>query len=509
MSSEQIGICVGELTTQEVEFVSSGGIQLGDYVQIEYEGYRVIGFVKHISKVSRAISDYVFPEDIRKVKEIVGNKSILKGKISILGDFEKGMFIPRVPPEPGTPVFRASKALLEKVFGKGDKGKVLVGHLLTRDDVNVYVDVDSIVSRHLSILAVTGAGKSNTVSVIIEGLLDVNGTVLVFDMHGEYVNFGKGVDGGRAVNIIDLKLNPRHLSYSEFRQFANVDDSAFIQDRYLRKARKEVLELIETGKIQSSEFWGRLLAELNKYKEDKENKDDRRSIIGVINKVEDMVESFGDLFDLMQRPMVDQILPRKLNVIDLSHVDERIADIVVSHVLRNALYRRKAFVRGESGERIEFPIFTVIEEAHILASSSVNTRSKYWISRIAREGRKFGLGLCLVSQRPKSLDPNALSQTNNMIILRLIEPGDQRHVQQASESLSSDLVQQLSSLNVGEALLMGSMVPVPALVKVRRAVAKVGGNDISAVEEWKKIAERREKVKTEMDEILNINNLEF
>jgi DNA helicase HerA-like ATPase len=507
--SRLIGVCVGEITTRDVDFVSLGGIQLGDYVQIDYEGFSVIGFVKHVSRVSRTITEYLSPEDISKVKEIVGDKSLFRGKISILGDFNKGMFVPRIPPEPGTPILKASRSVLEKVFGRDDGKKIHIGHLLTREDVNVYIDIDSIVSRHLSILAVTGAGKSNTVSVIIEGLLEKHGTVLVFDMHGEYLSFKKEIDGKSVVNLIDLKLNPRHLSYSEFRQFANVDDSAFIQDRYLRRARKTVLELIETGKLQSSEFWGRLIGELNAYKEDEANRDDRKSIVGVINKVEDMMESFGELFDLLQKPMVDQIVPGKLNVIDLSHVDEKIADIVVSHVLRNTLYRRKAFVRGESGERIEFPIFTIVEEAHILASSSTNTRSKYWISRVAREGRKFGLGLCLVSQRPKSLDPNSLSQTNNMIILRLIEPGDQKHVQQASESLSSDLVQQLASLNVGEALVMGTMIPVPALVKIKKAEAKRGGSDISAVEEWKRIAMSKKDRLKEMREILDLDRMEF
>jgi DNA helicase HerA-like ATPase len=214
-----------------------------------------------------------------------------------------------------------------------------------------------------------------------------------------------------------------------------------------------------------------------------------------------MMELYDELFDLHQSPIIDQIEFARLNVIDLSHVDEKIADIVVSHVLRNVLEARKRFVREREGG-LEFPLLTVLEEAHILASSTINTKSRYWISRIAREGRKFGLGLCLVTQRPKALDSNALSQANNMIILRLVEPGDQRHVQQASESLSADLVEQLPSLNVGEALVMGRMIPVPALVKVKKAKAKRGGNDISAVKEWLKIREKREGIKRDFEDFL-------
>ena len=506
--AQPIGFAVGEPTTREVEFISSNNVQLGDYVELPYEGHRVLGFIKEIRRVNRKLTEDLDPEDIEQLRKLTGKDSFFRGKISLLGDVDRKMFIPRVPPEPGTQIYPASRQTLEKVFGKEGEGKIHIGHLLTRSDVNVYLDIDSIVSRHLAILAVTGGGKSNTVSVIIEGLLERDGTVLVFDMHGEYVNFSFNKNGKPAVRRIDVLLNPTRLSYHEFRIFANVDDSAYIQDRYLRRAFKQVVEEIRNGETPASDFWARLSAELQSYRNDEAFKEDWKSITGVINKVEDMQEFYGELFDTLHPPIVDQIEFGKLNVIDLSHVDEKIADIVVSHVLRNILEKRKAHVRGERGG-LEFPVFMVLEEAHILASSTLNTRSRYWISRIAREGRKFGLGLCLVTQRPKALDSNALSQANNMIILRLVEPGDQRHVQQASESLSSDLVEQLPSLNVGEALIMGKMIPVPALVKIRLAKAKKSGNDISAVEEWKKYKEKLEKDRKELKDFSTLGDTEF
>ncbi|WP_163329371.1 helicase HerA-like domain-containing protein [Desulfurobacterium thermolithotrophum] len=502
-----IGVCVGEPSTREVDFISSEIIQLGDYVELEYEGYKVLGFVKEIKRVNKSLTEDLEPEDVEHLKTLIGKNSFFWGKISLLGDVDKKMFIPRIPPEPGTNIFRASKETLQKVFGKNDDRKIHIGHLLTREDVDVFIDIDSIVSRHLAILAVTGGGKSNTVSVILEGMLDKFGTILVFDMHGEYVNFDYRRNGKPCVRRIDLELNPTRLSYHEFRLFANVDDSAYIQDRYLRRAFKITVEEIQNGQISASNFWGRLLGELYRFLEE-EPKDYQKSIIGIISKVEDMKDLYANLFNLLQTPIVDQIEFGKLNVIDLSHVDEKIADIVVSHVLRNILEKRKAHVRNETGG-LEFPVFMILEEAHILASSTINTKSRYWISRIAREGRKFGLGLCLVTQRPKALDSNALSQANNMIILRLVEPGDQRHVQQASESLSSDLVDQLPSLNVGEALIMGKMIPVPALVKIKLARSKKGGNDISAVSEWKKYKESTQISEKDLSSFLELGDTEF
>ena len=135
--------------------------------------------------------------------------------------------------------------------------------------------------------------------------------------------------------------------------------------------------------------------------------------------------------------------------------------------------------------------FFILEEAHILAPKSRSAGSKYWISRIAREGRKFGVGLCMVSQSPKSLDPDSLSQANNMIILRLVEPQDQRHVQTASESLSDDLVKQLPSLNIGEAIVLGLMSKIPTLVKIDEFAGKLSGGDLDIVAEWNKVHRRR------------------
>jgi DNA helicase HerA-like ATPase len=165
---------------------------------------------------------------------------------------------------------------------------------------------------------------------------------------------------------------------------------------------------------------------------------------------------------------------------------------VVSHILRNVLKSRKEFLR--TGEGLAFPIFLILEEAHILAPQNRKTESKLWISRIAREGRKFSVGLCMVSQSPKSLDSDALSQANNMIILRLVEPTDQNHVQRASESLSDDLIAQLPSLNIGEAIILGLMTRIPTLVKIDEFQGKVTGGDLNIVDEWAKSHEMEEKI---------------
>ena len=142
---------------------------------------------------------------------------------------------------------------------------------------------------------------------------------------------------------------------------------------------------------------------------------------------------------------------------------------------------------------MSYPVFFVVEEAHILAPQNRKADSKTWITRVAREGRKFGLGLCLVSQSPKSVDRETLSQANNMIIMRLVEPNDQKHVQSASESLSEDLINQLPSLNIGEGLILGLMTKIPTLVKIDEFKGRQRGGDLDILNQWKTEKEKDEK----------------
>ena len=325
----------------------------------------------------------------------------------------------------------------------------------------------------------TGAGKSNTVSVLIDGLLKYNAPVFVFDMHGEYVDatFTNG-----EVNVIEPVINPIYMSFSEIKNLANIKGSAHIQERYFRKAFKEAREVISSGGSSSRDFLEIIFVILEDwYNDETRSSNEKNKIMDVMNKVEDLREKYDNLFNINKGNILGTIQIGKANVLDLSQADESIAEVLVSHVMRNSLQYRKNAVHKTSNKTLDFPVFYILEEAHILAPNKRDSNSKFWIQRVAREGRKFGLGLCLVSQSPKTVDHDALSQMNNMIILRLVEPEDQRHVQSASESLSGDLVKQLPSLNVGEAILTGLMTNVPTLVKIDEFKGRRHGGDLDVV----------------------------
>ncbi len=484
----EIGICIGDATPVEVLFVSKELPKFGEYVILEYNGMKILGMISYLVAKNPSLNgDMTDFNNIEELLKYERDSNFILAKARLLGDVES-MQMPRIPPPPGTKVYRASKEILQKIFSSGH---IKIGKLVHGDqDIDVYIDAQKMVCRHLAILAITGSGKSNTVCVISEELTSkLNGTVLIFDMHSEYVRteFSKK-------KIIEPKINPMYLSFDELKILLKIDEKAHVQERVLREAYNEIKRKL--GYINLKEICNHLEKSIIKA-----SSDEKRARIAVLSKLEDFIDRYKDIFDENSRRIIDEIQPGHVNVIDLGEVDENVADVIVSHVLRNILNERKT--RGTLP-----PIFCVIEEAHILAPKDDNTLSKYWISRIAREGRKFGIGICLVSQRPKSLDPNALSQCNNMIIMRLVEPSDQKHVQHASERLSDDLLVHLPSLNIGEAVVLGLMIKVPALVKIYKYDKKLFGGDPDIIEEWKLFEKRiKEEEKDEMQRIKELDEL--
>ena len=420
-----VGICVGETSLSEVTFISDKMPKVGEYVTIEYDGKKVLGMIENLIRGNDALNvDINDFKAIRKISQIGAEDNYIRGKVKILGDVNDNLKLPRTPVLPGTEIKLADRDTLNEIFKVNNPIKL--GCLVNQSDVDVNVEANPILSRHLAILAMTGAGKSNTVSVLINEMLSYFVPVFVFDMHGEYVgaNFPNG-----EVNVIKPKINPVYMSFHEIKRLVNIPSNGYIQERHFRRAFKTAKEMVRSGTAHTNNFlqiiYDILLSDSQEEGSDKQ-------IVDVMNKIDDSMDKYANIFDNNIGNILTNIKIGHVNVLDLSQSDESIANVLVSHIMRNALQMRKNAVHGKDERALDFPVFFILEEAHILAPNKRDSDSKRWIQRVAREGRKFGLGLCLVSQSPKTVDHDALSQMNNMIILRLVEPEDQRHVQSAS-----------------------------------------------------------------------------
>jgi hypothetical protein len=193
----------------------------------------------------------------------------------------------------------------------------------------------------------------------------------------------------------------------------------------------------------------------------------------------------------------------RANILNISELSEKQANVAVAFYLQQLLKDRKdasmamhTKSKRQRNYRFNSPIFVIIEEAHVFIPKEQDTSAKYWTAKIAREGRKFGIGLGIVSQRPRSVDLNVLSQMGSFAIMKIIQEDDQRQIASATETTSRELINQLTSLNVGDAVMVGQWVNLPSLVHIEEVKEKIMGGDQSAVTAWAK-AENMNQVAVE------------
>jgi len=484
-----IGYIVGSATTEQATALLEKKIRNGYYVVIEYDDEKVLGLVTQTFTGSPLLDNNLSDiEFIQKIKKF--NNSIpyfVKAKIKLLCKLNGTLSRPDIPPVAGSPIRLATDEELRSVFSNGE---IRLGRVIGTN-VEVKIKLNSL-ARHLAILAATGSGKSNTVAVLSSRIAENGGSVLIFDYHGEYYD-----SEIPRLNQIEPKINPLSLTVSEFATLLELRENAIIQYRILRRAFKQFVEEVKNGITENTisfaelntNFVQLLTEKVNEVSKDEKRKDSRDE---VLNKIEDFADRYSELIDFTFGDVINRLKVGRVNVVNLSSLDEDGIDAVVAHYLRRILHARKENKIKRTGG-LKFPIISVIEEAHVLLSKDENTLTKHWAGRIAREGRKFGVGLIIVSQRPKGLDENILSQMTNKIILKIVEPTDKKYVLETSDNLSEDLVEELSSLDTGEAIIVGNIVKLPALVKIDKFEGKLAGNDPDLISEWKSVKEDENK----------------
>ncbi|MEO9365106.1 MULTISPECIES: ATP-binding protein [Candidatus Nitrosocaldus] len=519
-----LGFVVGEAYPYKFTFIAKRAISVGEYVVVDANSRRILGMVEHSSirsSIMDGVTNYHAAYEGKAIAERnVRDKSYL-ALVRVLGYTDElingKVTLPSLPPEPGSMVFEASRDEL-KVFSLYGLPWIRIGSLLRNASVDVSVNLDRLASRHLAILSVTGGGKSNLLALIAKRIAELNGTMIIFDYHGEYTDIEMS-----NVEVMDAKINPRYIDEAE--RLADL-----LEVREYATVQREVLGKALTDDVKSStDFWAALKANIDALKDMEEQKGSKKNvqIIKACDRLQGIIDSavrrLGSLLDTSQRRPLDMLRPNKVNILNMIEFTEKQANIAIAYYLEEILEDRKRAERLRSGRGVEVrssissnsgsgsmdstnvkfdtPVICAIEEAHVFLPNNKDTDAKYIASKIAREGRKFGVSLIIVSQRPRRLDQDVLSQMGSLAILRLTNPDDQRYINEASEVLSKELLEYLPSLNVGEAILVGQWVNVPSIVKIEEVREKRVGGDISAVEQWRS-SKRHSKIAKERTEDL-------
>jgi hypothetical protein len=202
-------------------------------------------------------------------------------------------------------------------------------------------------------------------------------------------------------------------------------------------------------------------------------------------------------------PLQDLFTPGRCTVLQLSDIEQNEQQVVVATLLRRVNKARMATVRQESeptGDNyLPYPVFALLEEAHRFAPAGLTVVSTNILKQILSEGRKFGVGIGLITQRPGKLDQDVLSQCMTQVIMRIVNPIDQDTVAKSVESAGRRLLDELPALTKGQAIISGVGVNTPVMCRIRERITRHGGETFDAPAEWAKWHSGDEREKRQQD----------
>ncbi len=477
-----VGIIYGNVGTTAFNFRVAGNIEKMEYVQIEHDtdGW-VLGLVTEMERKTdlsleraKLISD----------GEEVSIEEKVTATVDLIGfrDDRNLLQVPRTPFKAGDLVYKGSDTLIKNVIGlkeNTDTGAyigLLLGH-----DIRVEVDINAMVQKHVSILAKTGGGKSFLCGGLVEEFMKHDVTVLVVDPHGEY---GSMREKGPAVHSSrNFKVSPRGYSEKiiEFATDTNINKKA--QPLKFTLSNLEARELLSLTNIKNVRTY---LTSLRKAIESVRGVKKEYSLKDIIHILEadEETQSAALIAELeylnevnifaSKGTRIDEIVVKgKTTIINLKGTPPDIQELIVNRIC-TALFELRKIGKVP-------PMMLVVEEAHNYCPQQGLAASSKIFRTIASEGRKFGLGLTIISQRAAKIDKNVLSQCNTQMILKVTNPNDLKAIASSVEGLTTSVADEIQRLPIGVALVIGGNIQMPLFVEVRSRETRHGGESVEIV----------------------------
>jgi uncharacterized protein len=466
---------------QDGEGLAAKAARMGALVSMRGPESRVFGVV---NALQRDQAGGTGNEAERTLFEIQVLGEVATGGPDAGQGFQRG--VSRYPPLE-SPITTVTVRDLALVYARPHASAVHIGRLRHNRKVPAFVLTDSLLSKHFAVLGTTGTGKSCAVTVILRSILDQypNGHVVLLDPHNEYAS---------AFTDKALLLNPANLSLPywllNFEEIAHIliggseNEHGFAQRTILKDAILRARQMFAPDPEDGLHLTidtpvpYRLSDLISALKEAMGalNKAERSApYLNLIGKLESLRTDrrYAFMFSSLtvrdsMRATLAQLLRipvdgKPITIIDISGVPSEVVDVVVSTVFRLIFELAVWSERGAAP-----PVLLVCEEAHRYVPEDDRmgfAPTKQVISRIAKEGRKYGVTLCLVSQRPSELAVSSLSQCNTVFALRLSNEHDQMFVAQSLPENARWLVDTLPSLNTQEAVVVGEGVTVPVHIR--------------------------------------------
>ncbi len=396
---------------------------------------------------------------------------------------------------------------LRTVYGAADADRAHIGDLQQNPNIPVSIDIDQLVSRHFAILGATGVGKSSGVAIILQKILDTRPNLRIFlvDPHNEYArcfgdkaqvltprnlrlpfwlfNFEETIDvffGGRPgvdeeIEILSEVIPLAKAAYLQYRagpaspltKRRDPRDVGFTADTPVPYRIEDLITLLDErmGKLEnrsSRMLYHKLIGRVQTFR----NHPRYAFMFENANIGGDtMAEILGHLFRLPPEG-------KPMTIMQLAGFPAEVVDAVVSVLCR------MAFDFGLWSDGVA-PLLFVCEEAHRYAPADKQVGfgpTKRALSRIAKEGRKYGVFLGLVTQRPAEIDPTIISQCSTLFVMRLANDRDQALIRSAVSDAAANLLSFIPSLGTREVFTFGSGLALPTRMRFQELPAEIRPN---------------------------------
>ena len=441
------------------------------------------------------------------------------GEIDAKGAFLRGV---RYYPTVGAPVCMADIRDIETLFKAYHRYGYTVGYLATLSNIEVSLNPSTLFGRHFAILGQSGSGKSWAVTSLIQRAVAAmpKAHIILLDLHGEYcwrdehdiIRTAFHEEIVRHIDARELEIPYWLMTYAELVDLLidRTDRDATMQMAFLREVmyhmkKKAAAQLGVKAVSIDSPIYFSMVELYQQFKSANEQRGDfgksKGALYGLFDEFLVKLQSrLNDVrYDFLLKPKrrtnsesLTSLLrdfvglgqrKRQVTVIDLSYVPFDVRPSVSAQIGRLAFEFNYWNPRNR-----EFPILLLCEEAHAYIPREGGTQydgTRKSMERIAKEGRKYGVGLGVVSQRPHELSETVLSQCGTFICLRITNPDDQAYIRALVPEGESNLVDILTVLGRGEAVVMGEASPLPTRFQLYKPDPPPNSNDVDFHTYWK------------------------
>ncbi len=428
----------------------------GSTVDVLVQSERVeLGSILNIGGHYGIVAGMRYAEDMK-----IGSRHRLIAKAQVFGKLvgDRLQMLKR-PVQPNERVTLADESELEKILSPKQE-KISIGKVIGTN-ARAYLKAGEY-DRHTAILASTGAGKSYTTANLVKEYARLGLPVVIVDTHGEYANLlGKlAQDGSFKIKMYTVKFERKgyeklliplcDLEAGDFRHFIG-----------LTEPQESGINMI-LDKLSAKEYT------MDDMKKECENLDPAKihesTQQALSRKLTMLSRMGGGVFDRYGTEINNLVEVGQVTIIDASMASQGIRRSVISYLCKELLQARINKENDLGGKQLENPLLFVVEEAHNFADASLTHSCKNQLTRIASEGRKFGIGLVVISQKPSKIDEDILSQCNSGIYMHITNPKDKDHIKKSFESISEEIIAGLDSLDVGECIIAGALIDIPFIM---------------------------------------------